>query len=77
MKKINLNDTVYTIVKRYPTITDCFIESGFDQIVKHGMIESVGRFMTLKAGIKFKKLNRDKVETIFQSYGYSLEDNNE
>ena len=46
-KKINLNHTVYELCMEYPEISDLLNEMGFHDIVKPGMMQTAGRFMTI------------------------------
>ncbi|MFU8787224.1 MAG: DUF1858 domain-containing protein [Candidatus Izemoplasmataceae bacterium] len=74
MKKININDHVYSIVQTHPEVKDILVNLGFDKITKPGMLESVGRFMTLKAGAKFRKVEMDQLKKAFLEKGFELEE---
>lgn len=46
-KVINLNHTVYELYQEYPEILEILKELGFHDIVKPGMLQTAGRFMTI------------------------------
>lgn len=46
-KKIYLSKTVYELCKEYPEIADILSGLGFHDILKPGMIQTAGRFMTI------------------------------
>lgn len=77
MKKIDPSKTIYTLVKSDEAILNIMIECGFDKIAKKGMIESVGRLMTLDAGIKLRKLDPAFVKEHFAKHGYTWEAHDE
>jgi len=72
--KINWNDTVYKIVKAHPDLLMILHDLGFEKIVKKGMLESVGRFMTLKQGASSKGITQDTIEKAFNNHQYTLEE---
>ncbi len=73
MKKIDANQSVYQLVKDHPAIREILVELGFDKIIKGGMLESVGRFMTLKKGINHKKKDAQAIKQAFNAEGYDVE----
>lgn len=74
MIKINPNDTVYSICKTYPEIKNILASIGFTRIVKMGMLESVGKFMTLKKGAQLKKISLESIQKALLEEGYQLEE---
>lgn len=77
MKTIDPSKTIHSLVKADETLIPVLIKCGFDKIASPGMIESVGRFMTLDAGIRLRKIDRNFVKETFNNYGYIWEDHNE
>lgn len=51
---INYNETIYNLVKKDNKLIDILSDIGFGDIDKKGMINTVGRFMTLNKGTKMK-----------------------
>lgn len=74
MTKISINDTILKICIQYPEIKEIMKELGFKDIVKPGMIQSVGRFMTIKKGSEMKKINMDIIAETFKNYNFELVD---
>lgn len=71
-KIINLNETVYEIYMKYPEISDILYQLGFHDIVKPGMINTVGRVMTLRKGATMKKIDFEVIEQNLLDKGYLL-----
>jgi len=74
MIKINPNDTVYNICKTYPEVKNILASIGFTRIVKKGMLESVGKFMTLKKGAQLKNISLESIQKALLEHGYQLEE---
>ncbi len=72
MEAININDTVYSIIKSHPAFKAVLIEAGFDKILKKGMLESVGRVTPLKHGLKLRKVALTDLQTIANKHGFYL-----
>lgn len=71
-KIIDLNETVYEIYMKYPEISDILYQLGFHAIVKPGMINTVGRVMTLHRGAAMKKINFEVIKQTLLDKGYLL-----
>ena len=71
-KIINLNETVYEIYMKYPEISDILYQLGFHDIVKPGMINTVGRVMTLRKGDTMKKIDFEVIEQTLLDKVYLL-----
>ena len=74
MIKIDIDTTVYQLVKEYPTIKEIMIELGFKDIVKPGLLQSVGRIMSIKRGCEMRGMDIDEVKQVFEVNGFILED---
>ena len=74
MQKINPNDSVYTICKTHPETKNILAELGFDLILKKNMLETVGKFMTLKKGANRKNIPLKTIQEAFKKQGYQLEE---
>jgi hypothetical protein len=57
--------TIYSLVKSHPKATDVMKKLGFIDIVKPGMLHTVGRVMTLKKGCKMKKIDYNQAKQAF------------
>lgn len=73
MKIINTKTSLFELTTIYPEITDIMIELGFKDILKPGMLQSVGRVMNLDKGCKLKKIEIESIQEIFAKYGFNLE----
>ena len=73
-KIINLNDSIYEINNKYPEIKEILYNLGFTDIVKPGMINTAGRFMTLKKGSQMKKIDLNLIKDTLDNSGYTVEE---
>lgn len=73
-KIINLNDSIYEINNKYPEIKEILYNLGFTDIVKPGMINTAGRFMTLKKGSQMKKIDLNLIKDTLDKSGYTVEE---
>lgn len=75
-KIIDRKRPVYELVTEYPEIKDILFELGFEDIVKPGMLQTAGRFMTISKGATMKKIDIAGVEEAFREKGFLLADGN-
>lgn len=73
MKKIKLNTCIYDLVKKYPELKGILFEIGFIDILKPGIIESMGRFITIEKGVEAKGFDIETVIELLEERGYSIE----
>ncbi|NLL72466.1 MAG: DUF1858 domain-containing protein [Clostridiales bacterium] len=71
-KTIDLNRSVYDLCKESPELVEILHELGFVDIVKPGMLNTAGRFMTLIKGAKMKKISLDKIKDALNQKGYDV-----
>lgn len=77
MKEINLDHTLLSIVSQYPELIDILYDIGFTQIKGTGMLQTAGRFMTLKSGCELRKIDMNKLSIKLKENGYEIkEDSN-
>lgn len=69
---IESSKSVYEITKEYPDVISIMKELGFENITDPTMLNTAGRFMTIKKGAKMKKIPMDKILEVFKSYGYEI-----
>lgn len=55
-KELDFSKSVYELTQQYPEIVEIMRDLGFTEIVKPGMLQSVGRIMTIPKGSKMKKI---------------------
>ena len=71
-KIIDIKDSVYQICSSYPEIMNILSDMGFTDITKPGMLNTVGRFMTLDKGASLKKLNLDELIDKLNNHGFQI-----
>lgn len=64
--------SIYELVTTYPDVKQIMSELGFVDIVKPGMLQSVGRIMTLEKGARMKSLDWATIVAEFNKHGYTL-----
>lgn len=77
IKEINLDQTLLSIVTQYPELIDLLYDIGFTQIKVPGMLQTAGRFMTLRSGCELRKININLLSMKLKENGYEIkEDSN-
>ena len=71
-KILDLKKTVYELYVEYPEIVDQLVKLGFRDIVKPGMLQTAGRFMTIPKGAAMKKIELEKIKETFIKNGYQI-----
>ncbi len=71
-RTIDLKNTVYEIYQKTPEILDVLFELGFQDIIKPGMLNTAGRFMTIPKGAVMKKINLDLIKAKLEEKGYKV-----
>jgi hypothetical protein len=71
-REIDFTKTVYELYSADPQIADILAKAGFTDILKPGMINTAGRFMTIPKGAAMKKIDIEIVKQLFISHGYSI-----
>lgn len=71
---IDLNNSVYNLCNEYPELLDILHELGFKDIIKPGMLNTAGRFMTIKKGAIMKKNDLDTIKETLIQKGYDVID---
>lgn len=72
MITIDIDTTVYQMIKDNPEIKEIMVEMGFKDIVKPGLLQSVGRLMSIKSGCSMKGIDIEEVKQIFEANGFDL-----
>jgi len=71
-KRIDLNASVYSLCEAYPEIKELMGELGFTDILKPGMLRSVGRFMTLPKGAALRGIDLGLVLDKLRERGFEV-----
>ncbi len=72
MKKISLDDSVYTIVNENSEIKDILVGLGLTQINDKKMFNTVARVMTVRKAARLHNLDYNALKKAFNTYGFDL-----
>ncbi|WP_125581539.1 DUF1858 domain-containing protein [Lacticaseibacillus suibinensis] len=73
MAKISLTTPVHDLVAAHPDIVPIMVQMGLDGVTQPGLLNTVGRFMTLEKGAKMKHIPLAQlIETLTQA-GFEVE----
>ena len=72
MKIVDFKDSLANILKQYPELLDILNDFGFTQIKAPGMLQTAGKFMTLKMGCELRKIDVSALEDHLISLGYTI-----
>lgn len=73
-KVINLSKSVHEICKEHPEVVEIMNDLGFDSITNPGMLNTVGRFMSILKGAAMKHIPMNKIREAFTEKGYELKE---
>ncbi|MCI1290439.1 MAG: iron-sulfur cluster assembly protein [Lactobacillus sp.] len=73
-KVLDLHTPIKTFADRYPEFVKDMYDIGFTRITIPGMLNTVGRVMTLKLGAKAMGFDLDKVKHDLEQKGYQIDD---
>lgn len=73
-KALDLNKAVYQLCIQDPQVMSILTKLGFSDIVKPGMLETAGRFMTIPKGADLKKIEMDRIKKEFADNGYIIKE---
>jgi hypothetical protein len=71
-KIIDISKSVHELCTTYPEVKEIMAELGFEDIIKPGMLNTVGRFMTIPKGSAMKGISLDKVKEVFEGKGFKI-----
>lgn len=69
---MDFNDSLANIIKQFPELLDILYDFGFTQIKAPGMLQTAGKFMTLKMGCELRKLDISALEDLLIEKGYTI-----
>ena len=73
LKNIDLSKSIYELCKGDESIIPIMKELGFESITEPGMLNTVGRFMTIPKGAAMKNIDLEKIITTFIEKGYVID----
>ncbi len=71
-KTIDLNETVYAICSQYPETKEILARLGFRDIAKPGILNTVGKFMTIPRGASMRSIELSQVISALQAAGFTI-----
>lgn len=71
-KTINFKKTVHDLCKEDPKILEIMKGLGFENIAMPGMLNTVGKFMTIQKGAQMKGISMEKVKAAFIAEGFEV-----
>lgn len=74
MKIIDLNQTILSLIQEDPEIKDILFELGFKDIIKPGMLQTMGRIMTIYKGSKMQSIDIQIIKNAFIEKGYNIKE---
>lgn len=72
MHYINLEHTIYDILSQYPTFKMVLVEAGFTQVQDPLMLNTVGKIVTLKQGLKIKNVPLEAIEKVANKHHFTI-----
>lgn len=73
-KFIDLSKTIHDLCTLYPEIKEIMQNLGFRDIVKPGMLNTAGRFMTIPKGASMKGISLDEVKEALEKNGFRIKE---
>ena len=73
-KVIDLKKSVFELCHADFEIPNILYELGFHDIVKPGMLNTAGRFMTIPKGAAMKKISMDDIRMNLKEKGYTIQE---
>ena len=69
---IDLDASVFETCTAHPEVKDLMAGAGFSEIVKPGMLQTMGKFMTIRKGCSVRGVNLDELVRTFQAHGLAV-----
>ncbi len=71
-KVLDLDASVHALCEKHPELPAILHKIGFSDITKPGMLQTVGRFMTLHKGAAMKKIPMETIVSTLREHGYEV-----
>ena len=69
---IDLQQTVYDIIKTYPEFKLVLLEAGFTKLTDAVMLNTMGKIMTLEKGMMIRGVNITDLESVANKFQFTL-----
>ena len=73
MKRLNINDTFYTLTKDDPSLREVFINMGFAPMKDNATYNTVGRVVTLKKALNHVNKSLEEANAFLKEHGIEVE----
>lgn len=73
MTAIKLTTPVYDLVTAHPEIIPVMVDMGLDGVTNPGLLNTVGRFMTLEKGARMKHIPIETIVAKVKAAGFEVE----
>lgn len=73
-KSIDLGRSVHALASEHPEVIGIMEELGFKDIVKPGMLNTAGRFMTIPKGAAMKGIPLELIKQKLKEKGYYIKE---
>lgn len=72
MKEIDSNQTVYQLIQENPDLKGILVDLGFTPLNNERMLQSLGRMMSLKDGMKQVGISEEQLAKALAAANYEL-----
>lgn len=69
---IDIQQSVYDIINKYPEFKEVMIKAGFTKLVDSSMLNTMGKIMTLEKGLIFRGIDIVDLESISNTFNFTL-----
>ena len=73
MKKIKVDEKIYTLVNNYPEIREVLIDMGMKPIADDKNLNTVGRIISLKQALKQVSMDKDRAQVAMNKIGIEVD----
>lgn len=74
---IDLSRTIFELVSEFPELKETMVALGFKDITKPGMLQTAGKFMTLKKGSVMKNIDMETIKKKLLDDGFCVKEEEE
>ncbi|PKM94140.1 MAG: hypothetical protein CVU84_11810 [Firmicutes bacterium HGW-Firmicutes-1] len=71
-KTLDFSKNIYELCTANPDIIEIMQELGFENITGKGMLNTVGRIMTIPKGAAMKNIPIEHIKATFEDKGYTI-----
>lgn len=72
--EIDINKTVYDLIQEHPELREILVNLGFTPLENDAMLNTAGRMMNLRGGIKRIKITEEELLAGLNDFGYTFKE---